>query len=236
MKRRGEKNVNPCNVRADEVVRSLTPDDGERWLLFGGPKKEIKQKNIPLNYWKGDEKDEEEPAPVKPKKSGLGIRRLKDWNTGAQGVRFWDLASHNSSLWSTWVKRRYLKKANIWSHSLPMSCTNAWKRIMHTKAWIMGCVRCVIFEGKSINDWHEPWLNGRGIRATLRRELLIWGPPLSTNLSVPIQIGKWTKPIRWHTALDPLWDEIQQLEVGGTGPNILIWPLSLSGKLNYQDA
>ncbi|KAK1310993.1 hypothetical protein QJS10_CPA08g00600 [Acorus calamus] len=110
-----------------------------------------------------------------------------------------------------------------------MSSTNAWKRIMHTKAWIMDCVRYVIFEGKSINVWHDPWLNGRGLKAALGRELLIWGPPLSTNLSVLIQNGKWTKPIRWHTALDPLWAEIQQLEVGGAVPDILIWPLSRSG-------
>ncbi|KAK1280639.1 hypothetical protein QJS04_geneDACA014229 [Acorus gramineus] len=120
---------------------------------------------------------------------GLGIRRLKDWNTGAQGVRFWDLASNNTSLWSTWVKRRYIKTSNIWSHTPPMSSTNAWKRIMHTKTWITGFVRYVIFEGKSINVWYDPWLNGKGLRAALGRDLL----PLSTNLSVLIQNGKWTK-------------------------------------------
>ncbi|KAK1257692.1 hypothetical protein QJS04_geneDACA016278 [Acorus gramineus] len=93
---------------------------------------------------------------------------------------------------------------------------------------ITGSVYYVIFEGKSINVWYDPWLNGKGLRAALGRDLLIWGPPLSTNLSVLIQNGKWTKRTRWHSTLDSLWDEIQQLEVGGSGPDILIWPLSRS--------
>ncbi|KAK1262023.1 hypothetical protein QJS04_geneDACA021156 [Acorus gramineus] len=82
MKRRDENNINPFNVKVFEVVRSLTPVDGERWLHYGGPKKEVKQKNIPLNYWKGDEKDDDEPAHVAPKKNltqhvSVGLKKRK---------------------------------------------------------------------------------------------------------------------------------------------------------------
>ncbi|KAK1325439.1 hypothetical protein QJS10_CPA01g01765 [Acorus calamus] len=89
-----------------------------------------------------------------------------------------------------------------------------------------------------VQSWTGKTLStaGRGLRAALGRELLIWGPPLSSTLSVLIQNGKWTKPTHWHLALDSLWDEIQQLEVGGSGPDILIWPLSRSGILNFQEA
>ncbi|KAK1258380.1 hypothetical protein QJS04_geneDACA007013 [Acorus gramineus] len=97
------------------------------------------------------------------------------------------------------------------------------------RRWIIGRVRYIIFEGKTIDIWKDPWLNSRSLTEAIERELILWGPPQSTKLSVLIQNGKWTKPHRWTAALDTLWDEIQHLEIGGSGEDILIWPLSHSG-------
>ncbi|KAK1309975.1 hypothetical protein QJS10_CPA08g00990 [Acorus calamus] len=167
---------------------------------------------------------------------GLGIKNLADWNTGSQGVRFWDLVSNRSSLWSTWVKLRYLRRTDIWNHSPPQNSSGSWKQIIKSRRWIIGSVRYITFEGKYINIWKDPWLNGRSLTTAIGRELFLWGPPKSTTLSVLIQNEKWVKPNRWSSALDTLWEEIQNIEVGGTGEDILIWPQSRSGILTYKEA
>ncbi|KAK1300374.1 hypothetical protein QJS10_CPB13g00841 [Acorus calamus] len=152
-----------------------------------------------------------------------------------KGVRFWDLASGNLSLWSQWVKRRYLRKANIWCLEPTASCSSAWRHILSARGWLVNRARYVIFEGHSINIWYDPWLNGRGLKEALGRELLTWGPPHQTPLSVLIDNGKWTKPSRWNPTLEALWDEITQLDVGGIGDDILIWPDSRSGRLSFKE-
>ncbi|KAK1309878.1 hypothetical protein QJS10_CPA08g00569 [Acorus calamus] len=73
-----------------------------------------------------------------------------------------------------------------------------------------------------INIWFDPWLNGRGLKEALGWELLTWGSPHQTPLSVLINNGKWTKPSQWNPTLEALWDEITQLDVGGIGDDILI--------------
>ncbi|KAK1309505.1 hypothetical protein QJS10_CPA09g00969 [Acorus calamus] len=176
-------------------------------------------------------------AVCKPiEEGGLGLKRLRDWNNGAKGVRFWDLASGNLSLWSQWVKRRYLRKANIWCLEPTASCSCAWRHILSARGWLVNRARYVIFEGHSINIWYDPWLNGRGLKEALGRELLTWGPPHQTPLSVLIDNGKWTKPSRWNPTLEALWDEITQLDVGGIGDDILIWPDSCSSRLSFKEA
>ncbi|KAK1314814.1 hypothetical protein QJS10_CPA06g01725 [Acorus calamus] len=43
------------------------------------------------------------------KEGGLGIKSIQKWNKGAQGVRYWDIASDKPSLWATWVKKGTLE-------------------------------------------------------------------------------------------------------------------------------
>ncbi|KAK1291373.1 hypothetical protein QJS10_CPB17g00609 [Acorus calamus] len=114
-------------------------------------------------------------------------------------------------------------------NSISKAVLDAWRHILSARGWLANRARYVIFEGHSINIWYDPWLNGRGLKDALGRELLTWGPPHQTPLSVLINNGKWTKPSRWNPTLEALWDEITQLDVGGIGDDILIWLDSRSG-------
>ncbi|KAK1308508.1 hypothetical protein QJS10_CPA09g01008 [Acorus calamus] len=46
-----------------------------------------------------------------------------------------------------------------------------------------------------------------------------------------IQDGRWCKPTRWPPKFDNVWEEISQLDVGGSGPDILVWTGSKTGRL-----
>ncbi|KAK1302506.1 hypothetical protein QJS10_CPB12g00765 [Acorus calamus] len=144
--------------------------------------------------------------------------------------------SDKPSLWATWVKKRYLRSTCIWNHIPPSSSSSSWKHVIAARAWIADKARYIIFEGLSINVWKDPWLNGKSLKDLLGRELLLWGPPHSTSLSVLIKEEKWCKPARWHSDLDVYWDEIKELDVGGKGPDILVWPPSRTGVLTQREA
>ncbi|KAK1305369.1 putative ribonuclease H protein [Acorus calamus] len=108
---------------------------------------------------------------------GLGLKSLLDWNTASLGVRFWEIASNHPSLWAQWIRRRYLRKENLWNASEVSSSSSLWRKILSSKSWVRSLTQYVIFEGHSINIWDDPWLHGFGLRHHFHNQtLLLWGP------------------------------------------------------------
>ncbi|KAK1298658.1 hypothetical protein QJS10_CPB14g01525 [Acorus calamus] len=162
---------------------------------------------------------------------GLGIKTITDWNRGAAGVRFWEIVSRKNSLWSVWASKRYLRNKNIWQAPAPSGCSSSWSIILKARLWIASKVQFIIFEGKAINIWWDPWLNGFGLKHYLGRPSYIWGPPSSASLDILIHNGSWRKPPRWPVSLDGIWQDIIQIEVGGTGEDVLNERVSPSTRL-----
>ncbi|KAK1307944.1 hypothetical protein QJS10_CPA09g00578 [Acorus calamus] len=151
------------------------------------------------------------------------------------GVRFWEIATKHPSLWADWMGKKYTKKETIWTVSPGVSNSACWRKILSTRSWIRTHTKFVIFKGESINLWHDPWLHGHGLRHHFGGvNTLSWGPPKETHLDKLIKEGKWCKPLRWPSEFDPLWDEIIDLDIGGIGPDILVWTGASSGTLSYS--
>ncbi|KAK1295842.1 hypothetical protein QJS10_CPB15g00882 [Acorus calamus] len=167
---------------------------------------------------------------------GLGIKSLKDWNTGAAGVRFWDIAVKRPSLWTDWVYKRYLRNQSSWLAHPPAGSTSSWSSILKARQWIYPKVQYIIFEGKSINIWTDPWLNGQGLKRYFGRTSYIWGPPSKATLNLFMSNGKWEKPSRWPSALEHIWKDIEQIDIGGRGEDVLIWTHHKTGTLNLAAA
>ncbi|KAK1310312.1 hypothetical protein QJS10_CPA08g00962 [Acorus calamus] len=168
---------------------------------------------------------------------GLGLRRLGEWNDAAMGVRFWEIASNQPSLWATWIRRKYLKKKNVWTAFPSTTGTLVWKRILKAGEWIRVKTKYIIFQGNSINLWNDPWLNGHGLKHHFHGQtLLYWGPPNVATVNKFIVDGKWRKPHRWPTEFDHLWETILEIDIGGAGPDILIWTGAKLGVVNYNTA
>ncbi|KAK1314954.1 hypothetical protein QJS10_CPA06g01230 [Acorus calamus] len=139
-------------------------------------------------------------------------------------------------MWAEWIRKRYLRKGHIWNCQPPNGCTSSWRQILKSRNWIIPNIRYIIFEGANISLWNDPWLNGRCLSQATGREFLHLGPLSTSFLSTLIKDGKWDKPNRWPMDLDPLWTEISEIEVGGKGPDLLIWPPSRKGYLNRREA
>ncbi|KAK1260805.1 hypothetical protein QJS04_geneDACA019095 [Acorus gramineus] len=132
--------------------------------------------------------------------------------------------------------KKYLRRGNIWATSPSTSSSVIWRKILKAGDWIRHRTRYVIFNGESIHLWHDPWLQGRSLQYYYNGASLCWGPPNSTMLSTLIVDGKWQKPFRWPADLNHLWEEILVIEVGGEGPDILIWSGANSGNISYNSA
>ncbi|KAK1325014.1 hypothetical protein QJS10_CPA01g02277 [Acorus calamus] len=167
---------------------------------------------------------------------GLGIKSIKDWSNGAAGVRFWEIAKNRQSMWAQWMRDRYLRKENLWIAKAHSCSSTTRLSILQAREWIAPKVRYLIFEGKSINLWYDPCLNGKGLQQILGWVTYDWGPLQDTTVAVFIRNGQWRKPMRSPAEINSLWDEIQQIEVEGFGKDILIWPSSKSGRLNLTEA
>ncbi|KAK1282977.1 hypothetical protein QJS10_CPB22g00803 [Acorus calamus] len=101
------------------------------------------------------------------------------------GVRFWELATLQSSLWAEWMKKRYFRNGSVWTASAPSSGSSPWRKILLSATWIR---------------------------------------------------NQWMKPDRWPSEYDSLWEEIEQMDVGGLGKDILIWKGEKTGTVTYQAA
>ncbi|KAK1286578.1 hypothetical protein QJS10_CPB20g00955 [Acorus calamus] len=99
--------------------------------------------------------------------------------------------------------RAELIRSTVRSHS---GCSSSWQAIMRARDWIASKVlRYLIFEGKTITLWFDPWINGRGIEevdhlflgcaysefiwSILFRELTIRGPIPCRLESLPLWLA-----------------------------------------------
>ncbi|KAK1261945.1 hypothetical protein QJS04_geneDACA011538 [Acorus gramineus] len=155
----------------------------------------------------------------------------------AMGTRLWEIASNHCSLWASWMKARYCRRTSVWNAKFSSSGSALWQKILKSIEWIREQLQFLIFEGKSIKLWDDPWLNGFGLKHHFNNQaLLLWGPPDETTVDYLISNGKWQKPERWPPEFDHIWEDISQLEVGGKGPDILVWMGNKTGIVTCSSA
>ncbi|KAK1302870.1 hypothetical protein QJS10_CPB12g00400 [Acorus calamus] len=70
-----------------------------------------------------------------------------------------------------------------------IASTSSWKQILKARNWIAPALRYLIFEGKDINLWFDPWINGKSLKHCLNGVFEWWGNPLALNLSSWIREG-----------------------------------------------
>ncbi|KAK1257522.1 hypothetical protein QJS04_geneDACA023797 [Acorus gramineus] len=161
------------------------------------------------------------------------MRRITTWNEASIGARFWEVVANHHSLWVQWMRKKYFKSKNIWSISIKSSQSWIWNRLLKARRWIKPDVSYVIFEGKSISLWFDPWLQGKCLHEHFNESVLLnWGPPDQDTVSALIRDGKWFKPPRWPIEFEGIWEEILMLDVGGLGEDVIIWTGHKTGSIS----
>ena len=62
------------------------------------------------------------------KESGLDIKRVSETNEASMLRLGWQ-AMTTSSLWATWLKKRYFKNFSIWHPNNPLASSCTWRKI-----------------------------------------------------------------------------------------------------------
>ncbi|KAK1309663.1 putative ribonuclease H protein [Acorus calamus] len=172
---------------------------------------------------------------------GLGLKRIAAWMKAALGSRFWEIALCSKSLWVLWMTKRYLTKKNIWEVCPTAAGSWIWPRILASRDWIKPEVRYVIFSGREIQAWHDPWIQGASLTDVLPNSIphLEQQQGVITHNSLVadfIQEGSWVKPSWWPLDDNEIWSVISSMECGGYGVDTLIWPHSPQGGLSTPSA
>lgn len=72
----------------------------------------------------------------------------------------WLVLSDHSSLWSTWMRSRYLNGESYWTCDIPKRCSSVWRSIWKVRDSLRGAVKYELGNGRSFDFWRDPWMNG----------------------------------------------------------------------------
>ncbi|XP_020263024.1 uncharacterized protein LOC109839002 [Asparagus officinalis] len=112
----------------------------------------------------------------RPKQEGgFGLRKLNDLCLAAALKLIWRLLS-TSTLWSNWMRARYVRGGNFWDTPAHALDSGTWKFLSGIKSKAMCCIRKSIGNGE--------YATGNPLKAYqvgLYLVIIIWGLPLSFN-------------------------------------------------------
>ncbi|GAA0153481.1 reverse transcriptase [Lithospermum erythrorhizon] len=72
----------------------------------------------------------------KKDKGGLGIKRLRDWNSACMGYHIWNICSKTETLWVQWINAYRLKGKSIWSIKGKNTDFWMWRIFLGFKAYV----------------------------------------------------------------------------------------------------
>ncbi|KAK1296369.1 hypothetical protein QJS10_CPB15g00982 [Acorus calamus] len=139
---------------------------------------------------------------------------------GVMGIRFWEIATNLTSLWVKWVTKRYFNKQNIWEVHPSTTSSWIWPKFLASHTWIKPEVQYVIFSGREIKAWKDPWIHGDSLRDRYQHLLQQELPDHDISVAQFITAQNWVKPSWWPGEWDAIWTEIANLDCGRTG---FIW-------------
>ncbi|XP_020266263.1 uncharacterized protein LOC109841729 [Asparagus officinalis] len=168
----------------------------------------------------------------RPKQEGgFGLRKLNDLCHAAALKLIWRLL-FTSTLWSNWMRARYVRGGNIWDTPAHAMDSGTWKLLAGIKSKAMCCIRKSIGNGETTSLWFDPWiLEGRLSDILQQINLHLTG---TENWSVAHIIQN----SQWHVELPCLFliiHHISNIQITGQDDH-WIWLPNANGKFTFASA
>lgn len=126
---------------------------------------------------------------------GLGLRTFQEWNKTLYLRYTWLLFSQNSSLWASWMKRKYLGSACYWAVEERPSHSWIWKCLLKIRSLAERFIRASIGDGTSISFWFDSWSPFgpliKYLGDTCPRDLCV---PRNATVSAACNVNGWRLP------------------------------------------
>ncbi|XP_020266328.1 uncharacterized protein LOC109841800 [Asparagus officinalis] len=168
----------------------------------------------------------------RPKQEGgFGLRQLSDIGQAAALKLIWRLLTTNT-LWSSWMKVRYVRGGNLWNSTSNLLDSGTWKHIYSHKEKALSCIRKTIGNGEATSLWFDPWLQ-EGRICELLSQLTPQLTGTSTwTVSNIIQNSQWNFIL---PCLSPLIPFITKISVSGQEDQ-WIWLHTGDGIFSFSSA
>ncbi|XP_020250145.1 uncharacterized protein LOC109827551 [Asparagus officinalis] len=168
----------------------------------------------------------------RPKKEGgFGLRKLNDLCHAAGIKLIWRLIT-TSTLWSNWMKFRYVRDGNFWDAPAHAMDSGTWKFFSGLKSKAMCCIRKSIGNGETTSLWFDPWvLEGR-----LSDTLYQINPHLTGTEDW--SVAHIIQQSQWHVVLPclfPIIQYISNIKIIGQDDQ-WFWLPNANGKFTFESA
>lgn len=92
----------------------------------------------------------------RPKKGGLGLRKISDTAQVSLLQQVWNSLSDDEALWSQWMRSKYWKQVNFWDAREDSNHSACWKAFLRSRPLALQCMRHQISIGDK-SFWRDPW-------------------------------------------------------------------------------
>ncbi|GJR25720.1 zinc knuckle CX2CX4HX4C containing protein [Tanacetum coccineum] len=150
---------------------------------------------------------------VEKLESGLGIRRLDDFNVALMATHVWCILINKESLWVQWIHSYKLQGRSFWD------------------------VLCLgdINNGRSTSMWFDRWADSCPLRDMLTvRNIVRSGFSLSNTVSDLISNGAWRWPHDWSSRFLNVFN-IPVLDINNELDDVIVWRDVQEEKMKTQD-
>ncbi|XP_071712908.1 uncharacterized mitochondrial protein AtMg00310-like [Rutidosis leptorrhynchoides] len=90
---------------------------------------------------------------------GLGIKRLKAWNTALMSSLLWRLMTVKHSLWVQWTNEHKLEGRNIWEIGIDSNASWSWRKLTQIRPLIRKFFVYQVGNGQIAYVWFDSWCN-----------------------------------------------------------------------------
>ncbi|GKC61013.1 putative reverse transcriptase domain, reverse transcriptase zinc-binding domain protein [Tanacetum coccineum] len=149
----------------------------------------------PSSLKKGRSKVAWEVVCLPKNEGGLGIRRLKVFNSALMIAHIWKLLSLKESLWVKWIHEYKLKGRSFWDIPLRGNVSWGWRKILQLRPTIREFIWCNLGDGAATSLWFDKWCE-MGPLANLisSRDIFRAGLSHTSKVRDIIQDGAWNWP------------------------------------------
>ncbi|XP_071705124.1 uncharacterized mitochondrial protein AtMg00310-like [Rutidosis leptorrhynchoides] len=100
---------------------------------------------------------------------GLGIKRLKEWNTTLMVTHIWRILTNKHSLWIQWIHSYRLKGRNFWDAPLQAGVSVGWRKLIIIRDIVRPHIFSKIGNGMDTSARFNTWCDGGMLADTMKQ-------------------------------------------------------------------
>ncbi|XP_050238425.1 uncharacterized protein LOC126687917 [Mercurialis annua] len=169
------------------------------------------------------------------KEGGLGIKDIGTWNKAAISKHVWQVMSGCSSLWVKWIHQNKLKNCSFWGIKANNDSNWIWRGLLSIRSDIRKMVSYSIGDGKLVNFWNDPWLQGCSLLEKFPRVKMKDANVSKTSCVADLwKNNRWNLPDPIESNTEEAWSFIKENYKLRNTPDLVRWNMVKSHRFSIS--